>query len=139
MVALVGKGPGTEAGEALAPRTVLVVDDEPMIRKLVTWILRRRGYEVIQAEDGEEGLESFDAHEVIDLVLSDIVMPKLDGVGMVRALRERRPSVPVLFMSGYTGHDRPALDDDDLRLLLSKPFTPDQLVARIEQVLDPAR
>lgn len=117
--------------------TVLVVDDEPMIRKIVTWILRREGYEVLEAEDGQGGLERFEDHEEIDLVLSDIVMPNLDGVAMARELRQRRPRVCVLFMSGYSGHDRPPLDDEDLRLLLSKPFTPQQLVARVEQALSP--
>lgn len=117
--------------------TVLVVDDEPMIRKIVTWILRKHGYEVLEAEDGQGGLERFEAHQPIDLVLSDIVMPNLDGVTMVRLLRERHPDISVLFMSAYTGHDRPTLHDDDLRLLLSKPFTAEQLVSRVEQVLPP--
>lgn len=114
---------------------VLVVDDEPMIRKVISWTLQRRGYDVLVASDGEDGLTCYQDHPGIDLVLSDIVMPRLDGVGMVQALRERDPAVPVLFMSGYTGHDRPTLTDDDLRRLLDKPFTPAQLVARIEEVL----
>lgn len=117
--------------------TVLVVDDEQMIRTIVGWILRRKGYEVLEARDGEEGLERFDAHEDVDLVLSDVLMPRLDGVGMVRALRQRRPTLPVLFMSAYTGHDSRGLEGDDLRLLLNKPFTPDMLVARVQQVLPP--
>lgn len=116
--------------------TVLVVDDEPLIRKLVMAILHRRGYEVFEAEDGKDGLQSFDAHDGIDLVLSDIAMPRLDGLGMVQALRRKSPTTPVLFMSGYTGHDHPGLGEDDRRLMLSKPFTPNQLVARIEQLLD---
>lgn len=118
---------------------MLVVDDEAMIRTIVRWILRRHGYEVIEAPDGEAGIERFDACQDIDLVLSDVVMPRLDGVGMVRALRERRPTLPVLFMSAYTGHDRPAIEGDDLRFLLSKPFTPEVLVARVQAVLSPVR
>lgn len=128
--------PGT--GEVEQRPIVLVVDDEPMIRKVVTWVLRRSGYEVITAPDGEAGLETFQSCDDIALVLSDIVMPRLDGVGMVRELRQRRPSIPVLFMSGYVGHQLPALADDDLHRLLDKPFTPTQLVERIEQVLSAA-
>jgi two-component system cell cycle sensor histidine kinase/response regulator CckA len=130
---------GGREGSGTRPLTVLVVDDEQMIRTIVGWILRRKGYEVVEAPDGEAGLERFDARNDIDLVLSDVMMPKLDGVSMVRALRERRPTLPVLFMSAYTGNDRPVLDGDDLRLLLSKPFTPDVLIARVQQVLSPAR
>lgn len=117
--------------------TVLVVDDEAMIRKLVTWILQRKGYGVVEAPDGEAGISSFEENEGIGLILSDVVMPKLDGVSMVRRLREQRPSIPVLFMSAYTGHERPELDEVDLDHLLSKPFTPDQLIERIERVLAP--
>lgn len=124
-------GDGPKRGHA----TILVVDDETMIRNIVTWTLKRRGFAVLQASDGVDGLQSFEAHREIDLVLSDIVMPELDGVGMVRALRDRRPEVPVLFMSGYTGHQGPALEPGDLERLLPKPFTPTELVERIEQVL----
>ncbi|MEM9463394.1 MAG: response regulator [Myxococcota bacterium] len=113
----------------------MVVDDEPMIRRLVTWILERRGYSVIVAIDGQDGLDHFERHEDIDLVLSDIVMPRLDGVSMVEQLRLRRPDIPVLFMSGYTGPERSALKDEDLHRLLDKPFTAEQLVERIEQIL----
>lgn len=120
---------------AAQSRTVLVVDDEPMILHLVGWILRRNGYEVLEASDGEAGLERFEANDDIALVLSDVVMPKLDGLDMVRELRQRKPAVPVVFMSGYTGHERPALEDEDLRRLLSKPFTPAELVARVQQIL----
>jgi two-component system cell cycle sensor histidine kinase/response regulator CckA len=128
---------GEEEGEADAARrvTVLVVEDEPAIRRLVARILGRRGYEVLAAPDGESGLRRFSEREDIDLVLTDIVMPGLDGVGMAQELRARRPGLPVLFMSGYPGDNRPGLDEDDLDLLIDKPFTPDQLVERVEQVL----
>ncbi|MCX4246039.1 hybrid sensor histidine kinase/response regulator [Paraliomyxa miuraensis] len=126
-------------GEPAAPRiTVLVVEDEPAIRRLVSRILGRRGYEVLAAPDGETGLRRFSEREDdIDLVLTDIVMPGLDGVGMAQELRTRRPGLPVLFMSGYPGDNRPGMDDDDLDCLIDKPFTPDQLLERIEQVLRP--
>ena len=128
--------PGT--GEVEQRPVVLVVDDEPMIRKVVTWVLRRSGYEVMTAPDGKAGLETFQSRDDIALVLSDVVMPRLDGVGMVRELRQHRPDIPVLFMSGYAGHQLPALDDDDLHRLLDKPFTPTQLIERIEQILSAA-
>ena len=115
--------------------TVLVVDDEPLIRRLIVAILSRRGYAVFEAEDGHDGLERLDAHAGIDLILSDIAMPRLDGLGLAQAVRARHPALPVVFMSGYSGQDHPGLCEDDVRRLLSKPFTPQQLVARIEQAL----
>ncbi|MCX4246731.1 response regulator [Paraliomyxa miuraensis] len=115
--------------------TILVVDDEPLIRKLINAILSRRGYMVLEAENGHDGLERFDTHAGIDLVLSDIAMPELDGLGMAQALRARRPALPVLFMSGYTDHDQTGLGEDDQRKLLNKPFTAQQLLTRIEQAL----
>jgi len=121
--------------EAARRVTVLVVEDEPAIRRLVARILGRRGYEVLAAPDGETGLRRFSEREDIDLVLTDIVMPGLDGVGMAQELRARRPGLPVLFMSGYPGDNRPGLDEDDLAWLIEKPFTPDQLLERVEQVL----
>jgi two-component system, cell cycle sensor histidine kinase and response regulator CckA len=130
-----------EDGDPEAARrvTVLVVEDEPAIRRLVARILGRRGYEVLAAPDGETGLRRFSEREDIALVLTDIVMPGLDGVGMAQELRSRRPDLPVLFMSGYPGDNRPGLDEDDLDLLIDKPFTPDQLLERVEQVLTRAR
>ncbi len=121
--------------EAARRVTVLVVEDEPAIRRLVSRILGRRGYEVLVAPDGETGLRRFSEREDIDLVLTDIVMPGLDGVGLAQELRTRRPGLPVLFMSGYPGDNRPGLDEEDLDLLIDKPFTPDQLLERVEQVL----
>jgi two-component system cell cycle sensor histidine kinase/response regulator CckA len=128
---------GTTEEEVEASRriTVLVVEDEPAIRRLVARILARRGYEVLAAPDGETGLRRFSEREDIDLVLTDIVMRGLDGVGMAQELRARRPGLPVLFMSGYPGDNRPGLDEEDLVWLIDKPFTPDQLLERIERVL----
>lgn len=117
-----------------ARATVLVVDDEPSILNLITWVLQRRGYAVLVASDGRAGLELFDQREDIDVVVSDVAMPDLDGIGMVRELRRRRPSLPVVFMSGYDALDRPGLGDDS-SAMLRKPFTPQQLVERIEQLL----
>ncbi|MCH9687456.1 MAG: response regulator [Deltaproteobacteria bacterium] len=125
----------TATTEASTRITVLVVEDEASIRRLVVRILGRQGYEVLAASDGEAGLRRFDERGGVDLVLTDVVMPGLDGVGMVRQLRQRRPDLPVLFMSGYSGDHRPSIEGTDQSMLLDKPFTPAQLVERVEQVL----
>ncbi len=125
----------TESPDGIPSTTVLVVEDEGAIRRLVVKILGRHGYEVVAAPDGETGLRRFAECGEVDLVLTDVVMPGLDGVRMVQQLRKRRPDLPVLFMSGYSGDHHRGIPDDDRAMMLDKPFTPAQLVERVERAL----
>ena len=113
---------------------VLVADDEPRITKLVSIALGEEGFRVISASGGEEALMK--AEEVRpDIVLLDIVMPDLDGIEVMRQLRERRP-VPVILLTakGATSDKAKGLDlgADDY---IAKPFHPDELAARVRAVL----
>jgi two-component system, OmpR family, KDP operon response regulator KdpE len=112
---------------------ILVVDDEPRILNFLTSKLRASGYEVITAANGVEALEQAQAQEP-DLVVLDVVMPKMDGFQTLRELRTFS-SIPVIFLSAKgTDVDRIkglGLGADDY---LSKPFSPDELVARIDAV-----
>ena len=113
---------------------VLVADDEPRITKLVSIALREEGFRVVTAGGGEEALAK--AEEVRpDIVLLDIVMPDLDGIEVMRQLRERRP-VPVILLTakGSTADKAKGLDlgADDY---IAKPFHPDELAARVRAVL----
>ncbi|MFO0591145.1 MAG: PAS domain S-box protein [Polyangiaceae bacterium] len=118
--------------------TILLVEDEPAVRKLTRKILERHGYTVIEATDGDDGLRIAQAHEgAIDLLLTDVVMPTLGGRDLAEALRKQRPALKVLFMTGFT-------DDAVLRhgistsadALLQKPFTPAALADKLRLVLD---
>lgn len=113
---------------------VLVADDEPRITKLVSIALGEEGFRVVRAGSGEEALAK--AEELRpDIVLLDIVMPDLDGIEVMRQLRERRP-VPVILLTakGSTADKAKGLDlgADDY---IAKPFHPDELVARVRAVL----
>jgi two-component system KDP operon response regulator KdpE len=113
---------------------VLVADDEPRITKLVSIALGEEGFRVVTANGGEEALAK--AEEVRpDIVLLDIVMPDLDGIEVMRQLRERRP-VPVILLTakGSTADKAKGLDlgADDY---IAKPFHPDELAARVRAVL----
>ncbi len=114
--------------------TVLIVEDEEAIRDLVAFHLETAGFQVIQAEDGEEGLrQALDAAP--DLVLLDLMLPRLDGVALLRALR-RQSRVPVIMLTARTEEaDRVRgleLGADDY---VGKPFSPRELVARVKAVL----
>jgi PAS domain S-box-containing protein len=121
--------------------TILLVEDEPEVRKLAREMLTRLGYQVFEAADGVEALAIWERHAAaIDLVLTDVIMPGMGGRELADALRKRSPAVRVLFMSGYTedviaqhGVTRAGLD------LVQKPFTREQLGVRVRQALDGGR
>jgi len=140
--------PGTydapvETVETVAPvqalprgsETILLVEDEDIVRRLVAEMLERQGYRVIAAAGPDEALE---VAEPYDLLLTDVVMPSMTGPELAERLVERRPGVGVLFMSGYSGAavaDRGALIAD----LLEKPFAIDQLASKVREALDARR
>jgi PAS domain S-box-containing protein len=122
--------------------TIMVVDDEPMVRALGRRALEAYGYEVLEAADGGEALRLMDEEggAKVALVLADLVMPGMGGRELGTRLKESHPEVPVLFMSAHTG------DELARRRLLSpgiwflqKPFTPDELVAQVQLRLQAAK
>ncbi len=133
-----------EAGDGLgaAPvargtETVLVVEDEAAVRRLTTRVLARSGFRVLEASEPVEALELFRVHGAeVDLVLTDLVMPGMDGIRLAEILRERTPSLPVIFSTGYSAE---ALHPDRIgpgAEILLKPFSPDALVRKVREVLD---
>jgi two-component system, cell cycle sensor histidine kinase and response regulator CckA len=118
--------------------TILVVEDEDVVRSLAERILRRRGYRVLSAASGREALEAVAGVEFpIDLVLSDVVMPGMSGPETVAQLSRRGHRFRVLYMSGYTDdHLGPYGVSRDRIDFLPKPFDPEGLVRRIREVLD---
>jgi len=118
--------------------TILVAEDEPAVRNLVSLLLREWGYTVIEAADGENAVRQFADHKgLIDLVILDVVMPKKNGKEVYRDLTRMKPELRALFMSGYTKDvvlERGMLDD---RVdFIAKPLVPDDLLRRARQMLD---
>lgn len=118
--------------------TILLVEDEPRVREAVRRALESFGYTVLSATHPDEATRVFEDNlAVIDLLLSDVVMPGSDGIQLHRRLCDTRPELPVLFMSGYT--DRAILEDGVLAPgtpFIQKPFSPAQLVRKVRAVLD---
>ncbi|MFT5471404.1 MAG: two-component system cell cycle sensor histidine kinase/response regulator CckA [Verrucomicrobiales bacterium] len=121
--------------------TILVVEDEDLLRSLSTQILISLGYRVIEAADGRIAYELVkDYPRRIDLILSDVVLPKLKGPEMVSRARELRNDFKVLYTSGYTensfGDIFDASPEERAAEMLPKPFTPEELASQVRKVLD---
>jgi len=114
--------------------TVLLVEDQQAVRALVGAVLREHGYEVLEAVDGQDALGLEGATDV-DLLVTDIVMPRVDGVQLTRRLRAERPGLPVLYMSGHSDHAEPP-DTDARTAFLPKPFGLVELLRCVRGVLD---
>jgi two-component system cell cycle sensor histidine kinase/response regulator CckA len=117
--------------------TILLVEDEEAVRSFAARALRMRGYNVIEASGGEEALEHVRADKApIHLVITDVVMPNMDGPTLVRAVRRIRPDMAVIFMSGYAEEAFRRNDEkaEDLHFL-PKPFGLKQLAAKVKEVL----
>jgi two-component system cell cycle sensor histidine kinase/response regulator CckA len=107
--------------------TILLVEDEDMVRAVAERALTRQGYTVLTANDGEQGLEVLHGGGTIDLLISDVVMPNMDGPSMVARARQTHPHLPVLFMSGYAEEQlRKSIDIANVAFL-PKPFSVSQL------------
>jgi CheY-like chemotaxis protein len=117
--------------------TVLVVEDEVSLRTFTCTLLQENGYRVLEAGDGEEALALADQYkEPIHLLLTDMIMPGMNGPAVAEKLALLHPEAKVLFMSGYTGFVSRGLIDPHA-LLVSKPFTREELLRKIRQVLGP--
>jgi CheY-like chemotaxis protein len=116
--------------------TVLLVEDEDAVRRSARRMLERNDFRVIEARQGREALRLLEAHERVDVVLSDIVMPEVSGKELMRAVAETWPEIPVVLMSGYAhNQDASPLSGP----VLSKPFSEKALLARVREALDGAR
>ncbi len=117
--------------------TVLLVDDQPTVRRTTSMLLRRQGYTVLEAESPHTALRlSSEYTGVIDLLLTDVVMPGMNGRELAEALAEKRPDMKCIFMSGYTADEvaRRGIQHGSFEFL-SKPFACDVLVRKIHSVL----
>ena len=115
---------------------ILVVDDEERMRKLIKDFLKAKGYNILEAEDGEEALQIFsEKQSKIELILLDVMMPKLDGWSVLREIR-KDSNVPIIMLTAR-GEERDELFGFELGVdeYISKPFSPKILVARVEAIL----
>ena len=144
--------PRVGSGEAMPPardsgsaarggaETILIVEDEDMVRTLAGRGLREHGYEVLEARNGADALRQLAFRSDVNLVISDVVMPEMGGRELGQRLSADRPSLPVLYMSGYTGEDvtqRGLLEPG--APFQQKPFAPEELARKVREMLDAVR
>ena len=140
-------GPGDSATAKESPRsdfvrggqeTILVVEDEAVVRELAREVLKSYQYRVLEASSGTEALRIWDEQDgEVDLVLTDIVMPDgLNGRELAEKLIDRKPNLPILFTSGYNSELVDQVMDENVGCFMAKPYSPPQLAARVRSVLD---
>ena len=126
-------------GSAKGSETILLVDDEEGVRKLVFAVLKSHGYDVMEAANGVAALAAYEKNgHKVDMVLTDVVMPQMSGFELGKQLGERSPGLKILYMSGFRDNATGAASGDAPRAFLHKPFTPDVLLSKVREVLDNA-
>ncbi len=116
--------------------TILIADDEESVRKLVHHVLVAKGYKVIEARDGKEALELFEKHrDRLDMILTDVVMPQMNGYELGQQIEKIDPAKKIIFMSGYRDTHIGA-EYETNRPFLNKPFTPEVLLKQVRETLD---
>lgn len=119
-------------------KTILIVDDSRTVRNLVAFIMKNEGFNVITAEDGLDGLEKLYSNENIDLIISDINMPRMDGISFIKAVREQDiyRDVPIVVLSTEgKEHDIQSAMSIGANLYMVKPAQPDKMVRNIKMLL----
>jgi CheY-like chemotaxis protein len=130
--------PRIEAPRAEAGETVLVVEDEPVIRDLIVEVLQDLGYHALEAEDGPAGMKILNSTERVDLLVTDVGLPGgMNGRQLADQARERRPDLQVMFITGFAenatlanGFLEPGMQ------MVTKPFAIDALAAKIRQMIE---
>jgi two-component system cell cycle sensor histidine kinase/response regulator CckA len=125
----------TAASDLTGQGTILLVEDEEGLRSLNARGLQSRGYSVLQAGNGIEALEELERNGgKVDLVVSDVVMPEMDGPTLMKELRKRNPDIKIIFVSGYAedAFEKSFLDHEQFNFL-PKPFTLKQLVTAVKE------
>lgn len=131
------KGEPTEADPGTIHATILVVEDDAAVREAAVWVLKLYGFDAREAADGPAALQVLEANPDVDLVFSDVVMPKgMSGLELAQEILRRYPGLKVLLTTGYAdlAVEGTALNDSGIRLI-SKPYANDEFIATLKEML----
>ncbi|WP_035244515.1 response regulator [Desulfonatronovibrio hydrogenovorans] len=115
-------------------KRIMIIDDDENIRTLLTDLLESNGFEVELAEDGLEGMEKLKSQSV-DLILIDIRLPYVSGIGLVRIAKQHQPGTPIICMTGYGSSPESIAEEECVGAVLSKPFKTQELMDAIDRLL----
>lgn len=120
----------------MTPIRILLVDDEAILLKAVEFKLKKEGMDVVTANNGEMAIEKLTGGESFDLVISDVMMPGLSGIELLRQVKESQPNTKVLLLTGLKNEDT-VVDAFDLGAddFMTKPFNPKELVLRVRKLM----
>lgn len=122
---------------ALKPPVILLVEDESMVREITGQVLSHAGYSVLESSNANEALQIASSHDgPIDLLLTDIVMPEMNGADLAQRMLTRQPDLITIFMSGYAEHDVLRKAKLSSAVHIQKPFTIDALLSRVSEALN---
>ena len=125
--------------EAMSHKISLVVDDEPSVRNFIRAVLRSDGFQTIEAENGVQALELMRKLGTgVDLLVSDIKMPKMDGITLACSVRAEFPAIPLILVSGHAEIEQVEHPDPDFEFV-QKPFLPATLLSRVKKLMSPKR
>jgi CheY-like chemotaxis protein len=128
-----------EVNKELQQFRILLVEDESYVRDVACEILESEGYQVLTAKSGQEALEMFEQSSPVQLLLTDVVMPGMNGHDLAKRLKARDPELKTIYMSGYIeGAEAQMFRHDSTLAFIQKPFTLESLTAMVKQVLSPA-
>ncbi len=117
-------------------KSIIVVDDDAAVRRIASRILAEEGFHVLEASDGDEAIQLAERHgPEVGLVVTDIVMPRLNGIELLERLSRIQPSVPVVLMSGYTSNELMGRALVAPCGILRKPFAPEALIGEVRRCL----
>jgi two-component system, cell cycle sensor histidine kinase and response regulator CckA len=132
--------PPAESAPALASSHVLVVEDDPLVRAVIVRELAAQGYRVAEAPDGEAALERIaETRDPFDIIVTDLAMPRMDGRELAARVGVVRPGLPVLFMSGHPDEGTRRAKAEGEEPYLQKPFTAEELLGRVAEMLGRVR
>ena len=133
----ISRSPIPMPGLLRGTETILLVEDEPTVKRTIARILNAAGYSVLEASDGTEALTIAERHgDRIDLLLTDYLMPGVTGDELAREVQAKQPDIRVLLMSGYLGNSADHRALHATNALLPKPFTANALMSRVREALD---
>jgi DNA-binding response OmpR family regulator len=117
-----------------SPQTVLVIDDDQVIRDVLNEFLTEQGYKAVLAADGLEGLDSI-KNETYDLIIMDIRLPYVSGIGLVKIARQENPQIPIICITGYGDSPEKIAEEEKADVTLAKPFNLKDLQRHLTELL----